>query len=613
MKLALISVSDKTNIIELCNFLLKKDYNIISTGGTYLHILKNLGQEKCRDRLISIDTFTGTPELLNGRVKTLNPIIYAGILYDPNIAEHRSDFEEYSNSNNVLYNLKKIDLVVVNLYPFENVVNNKLCSDDEIIENIDIGGVSLLRAAAKNYKNVLVLTHIEDYSKLINYYEMYDTLELFRKEFALKAFEHVTDYDAHITKYFDKRIRYRKYKEKELLKYGCNPYQDTALIASINNTTLPFEVVNGTPGYINYLDAFQSWLLVSELRQQLDYCVAASFKHTAPAGVGTSKLYMNTTESIIYDIKPELDIDSSASARAFIRARNSDALSSFGDFVAISDTVDETCAKLIKREVSDGIIAKDYTPEALKILSKKKKGKYIILKGNSNININNINNSIEYREIFGVALAQKVNTEKVDDSYFTNIPTLRNELPEHKKEDLILATTTLKYTPSNSIVVSNNYQVIGVGAGQQNRVDCIKIAGSKALTFNMRFHPKCIELIEKFKPEVKRQDKVNAIIKYIHNDFLDNELVRWRDLFTEPDTIELFTEKEKLIFQTDLTDLCLSSDGFFPFRDNIDYAQRYGVSYILNPGGSIQDDNVIEACDEYNILMAISGKRMFYH
>ena len=382
-------------------------------------------------------------------------------------------------------------------------------------------------------------------------------------------------------------------RDQELysLKYGCNPHQGNAKLYSVSpEVDIPFKILNGSPGYINILDAVNSWYLVNEILYSINKIASASFKHVSPSGVAIGETVLDS----------------------YRNARECDPKSSFGDFIAINSEVTKELAMYIKTKVSDGIIAKDYTPEALRILSKKKKGKYIILKGNSNINNIN-NNSIEYREIFGLALAQKVNTEKVDDSYFTNIPTIRNELQEHKKEDLILATTTLKYTPSNSIVVSNNYQVIGVGAGQQNRVDCIKIAGSKALTFNMRFHPKCIELIEKFKPEVKRQDKVNAIIKYIHNDFLYNELVRWRDLFTEPDTIELFTEKEKLIFQTDLSELCLSSDAFFPFRDNIDYAQRYGVSYILNPGGSIQDDNVIDACDEYNILMAISGKRMFYH
>ena len=606
MKLALISVSDKTNLTELCTYLLKNDYNILSTGGTYLHILKQLGAEKCKDRLISIDNFTGTPELLNGRVKTLHPMIYAGILYDPTIESHRADFEKFSNCNNHLYNLTKIELVVVNLYPFSDVVSSKE-SSEVIIENIDIGGVSLLRAAAKNYQNVIVLTDINDYSKFTNYNDMYNTLETFRKELALKAFEHVTDYDAHITHYFDKRVNYRKHTEIERLKYGCNPYQDMAYISKLDNNKLPFEVINGSPGYINYLDAFQSWLLVSEASQQLKYCVAASFKHTAPAGVGTSHLPIEPLEQIVYDIDSELDINKSKSAMAFIRARNSDPLSSFGDFVAISDVVDETCAKLIKREVSDGIIAQDYTKEALAILSKKKKGKYIILKGT----YSNNNNAIESRELFGISLTQRVNTELVDDSYFNTIPTTRQDLPQEKKEDLILATITLKYTPSNSIAIAYNNQVIGVGAGQQNRVDCIKLAGNKAFVFNMRFHHKCVALLDKFKEDVKRQDKVNAIIKYINNDFIPSELERWKLLFNEP--IELLTEEDKQSYQANLTDLCLSSDAFFPFRDNIDYAQRYGISYILNPGGSIQDENIKEACNEYNILMTLSGKRMFYH
>jgi phosphoribosylaminoimidazolecarboxamide formyltransferase / IMP cyclohydrolase len=606
MKLALISVYDKTDIIDLCEFLFENDYKIISTGGTYNFIINHI-KKKDREKVISVENFTGFPEVLNGRVKTLHPRIYSGILFDPNIDQHCKDFKKFNHSTNPYFNLERIDVVVVNLYPFKEMVKTGQ-PDNVIIENIDIGGISLLRAAAKNYQNVTVLCKPKDYIKYMDNFLFYNNLSIFKKELALKAFEHVTDYDMNITHYFDKRITYRKYTEEQRLKYGTNPYQNNAFISRIDKAKIPFEILNGIPGYINYLDAFQSWLLVNEVQKALGYTTATSFKHTSPAGVAISKNMISDMETIIYNLE-NYDLSTSDSGRAFIRARNSDAMSSFGDFIAISSVVDKECASLIKREVSDGIIAKEFTEEALQILSKKKGGKYIILKGDSDINYNDY----EYREIFGVALTQKANNIMVDDSYFKTIPTENNNLPIDKKEDLILATITLKYTPSNSIVIADNGQVIGVGAGQQNRVDCIKIAGNKAQIFKLRFYNKCIELLSKFKDDIKRQDKVNAIIKYINNDFLEHELNNWKTLFKPSEIPKLLTSTEINDYKNSITNLVLSSDAFFPFRDNIDYAQRYGIKYILNPGGSIQDQNIIDACNNYSILMAISGKRLFLH
>ena len=609
MKLALISVYNKKNILELTNFLLLNDYNILSTGGTFKYLETNISPEH-KHRIIPIENFTGFPEILNGRVKTLHPKIYGGILFDPSISSHVEDLNKYNNSNNDFFNIEKIDLVVVNLYPFEEVISQ---NKDELteIENIDIGGVSLLRAAAKNYKNTLVLCNIDDYYKFTSCYKYIDSLELFRKELAGKAFEHVSDYDNTISHYFNPKINYKKYTNIDKLKYGCNPYQDNSYITKLNKIDFPFNILNGTPGYINYLDACQSWLCVTEIEQSLNYIAASSFKHTAPAGVAISKFKLTDLEKKIYDLDYSIynNINDSDVSIAFIKARNSDPLSSFGDFIAISSIVDETCAKLIKREVSDGIIAEDYTEAALKILKTKKNGKYIIIKGNKNI----VYNNSELREIYNIALVQHANNEPINDSYFINIPTINNSLSIDKKEDLILSTITLKYTPSNSIAIAENGQVIGIGAGQQNRVDCIKLAGNKAFVFKMRFYSKCIDILNKFKPSIKRQDKVNAIIKYINNDFLNHELELWKTLFNNEDIPELLYLDEINSFKDNLTNLSLSSDAFFPFRDNIDYAQRYGVKYILNPGGSIQDTNITEACDSYNILMAISGKRMFYH
>ena len=610
MKLALISVSDKSNLIDLVKFLFNNDYNIISTGGTYNHIVDNIqnGNIELNDvdytkRIKSVSDFTGFPEILGGRVKTLHPKIYGGILYDPTILEHVEDYEKFNNS---MYNLEKIDLIVSNLYPF----NIKNATEEEIIEKIDIGGVTLIRAAAKNYKNVIVLTDPSDYQQLMDSYQYIVSLTLLRKDLALKAFQHTVEYDQNIVTYFDKRIKFRKYIEQTPIKYGCNPYQTNSFISTINDNKLPIEVLNGNPGYINYLDAFNSWLLVNEAEKNLGYMTATSFKHTAPAGVGTSRGVITNLEKVLYDLEKYTneDLNESHSGRAFVRARNCDPLSSFGDFIAISGIVDETCARLIKREVSDGIIARGYTEDAFNMLKQKKGGKFTIIKGEWDIDYNRV----EYREIMGVAVSQDCNDEKVLNDYFEKVPTENMEISREKKEDLILATITLKYTPSNSITIANEGQVIGIGAGQQNRVDCIKLAGNKANVFNLKRHPKTIDLLSKFKINVKRQDKVNAVIKYVNGDFTEIELEEWRKLFM--DDIELLTEEEKNKFLNEnMKELVLSSDAFFPFRDNIDYAERYNVKYILNPGGSIQDEGVINACDEYGMYMAISGRRLFLH
>lgn len=597
MKTALISVSDKTNLKPLLIKLLFSNYQIISTGGTYKFIIEN-SPEEYKKYIYKVEDFTKFPEILEGRVKTLHPKIYGGILYDPNLESHEKDF------NNPYNELTKIDMVVVNLYPFREVITKINFREEEAIENIDIGGVSLLRAAAKNYKNVIVLSDIEDYKSYIRDRENIERCFNERKKFAIKAFEHVTNYDQEITNYFDPKIKYRKYKIVQNLKYGCNPHQENSQILKIENK--PIDILYGSPGYINYLDAIHGWCLVVEAEKSLNYTVSASYKHTSPAGVGTSKYQISEKESEVYDLQ-KYDLKNSPTARAFIRARNSDPLSSFGDFISVSGIIDETCAQLIKREVSDGIIAEGYTDEALEILKKKKNGNYIILKGDKNIKLG----VKEYREIFGMVLTQESNKEIINERYLKNIVTENNIMPPKKREDLILATITLKYTPSNSIVIADKCQVIGVGAGQQNRVDCIKLAGKKALIYKLRFHEKVLNLTKKFKTGVTRQEKINCIIKYINNDFTVSELERWLQNFERNDIIEMLTEKQQ--FKKNLKGLSMSSDAFFPFRDNIDYAFRFGVDYILNPGGSICDKEIIEACNEYKICMAISGKRLFLH
>lgn len=595
----LVSVSDKSNILPFVCFLYEKDYTILSTGGTYQHIYDNL--INVRDRLVQVSDFTGFEEILGGRVKTLHPKIYGGLLWDD-----KFDCAE----------ITKIDTLIVNLYPFEDVIAKEDTTEELAIENIDIGGVSLIRAAAKNFKNVRLVVDPMDYQNIM---ENWDDSESYtvRRQFAVKGFDLVTRYDASITNYFNKDIVFRRYEKQKSLKYGCNPYQDNAAIYTMNSNQIPFSVLNGNPGYINLLDAINSWLLVVEVEKTIGQIAASSFKHTSPAGVAIANGIISDIDKTIYDIE-NYDLTNSPTGEAFIKARNGDPVSSFGDFISISGVVDETCARLIAREVSDGIIAEGYTVNALEILKKKKKGNYIILEGKKDYKYK----EIEFREIMGFGLSQRANSCLLTDEDFKNIVTDTKDLTQEIKDDLILATITLKYTPSNSIAISKGGIVIGVGAGQQNRVDCIKLAGRKSIVWRLRRHPKVLELYGKFKACIKRQDKTNALTKYINGDFSDTELLQWKELFTDmelgqwrelfTDELDMLSQNEKKIF-LDKGEISLSSDAFMPFRDNVDNAIKFNVKNIIQPGGSVADGNVINACDEYGILMVFSGKRFFLH
>ena len=573
-KYALISVSDKVNLNIIIEFLHIKGYTILSTGGTYKNIYEN--HPEVREFLIQVSDFTQFPEILGGRVKTLHPKIYGGLLWD----------DKFDTTG-----IEKIDLVIVNLYPFEKTIENPNVTLDDAIENIDIGGVSLIRAAAKNFKNVKLLVSPHDYyHATLNF-----TDNSYWRKMAVKGFDHVTQYDAAITKYLSEdTIHYRKYTSHLKLKYGCNPYQENSQLMKMSNSTFPFQVLNGTPGYINSIDAVQSWCLVRELQFSTGLMTAASFKHTAPAGVALA----TSTES------------DSASMSAYIKARNSDPLSSFGDFIAISGCVDTQCAKYICKCVSDGIIAHDYTLDALELLSSKKSGKYIVLRGNKNYPT-----GIEYRELGGAVLTQDINRKSItlNDLSPENIVTKTDrELSNTEKLDMILATITLKYTPSNSITIATDNVCIGIGAGQQNRLDCIRLAGNKSREWRLRQHPKVKALDTLFCEGVKRQDRINASIQYIRNDFTEVELENWKKLFiNEPVTI---TENEKNEFLNEENrKIVLSSDAFMPFRDNVDTAVRFNVSSIVQPGGSTADNSVIEACEEYKIPMVFTGARFFLH
>ncbi|CCZ04998.1 phosphoribosylaminoimidazolecarboxamide formyltransferase [Bovifimicola ammoniilytica] len=391
---------------------------------------------------------------------------------------------------------------------------------------------------------------------------------------------------------------------KELeLKYGCNPNQKPSRIY-MNEGELPIEVLSGKPGYINFLDAFNGWQLVSELKKATGIAAATSFKHVSPAGAAIG-LPLSEVERKIYWVD-DLDVEFTPLANAYARARGADRMSSFGDFIALSDVCDVATALLIKREVSDGVIAPGYEPEALEILKEKKKGNYNVIK----IDPEYKPNPIEHKEVFGVIFEQGRNELVIDDDFLGNIVTDNKEIPESAKIDLIISLITLKYTQSNSVCYAKGGQAIGIGAGQQSRIHCTRLAGSKADNWFLRQSPKVLEL--PFIDGIRRADRDNAIDLYIGEDYMDVLADgEWEKIFkTKP---EVFTREEKRAWLDKMQDVALGSDAFFPFGDNIERAHKSGVKYVAQPGGSIRDDNVIDTCNKYNMAMCFTGLRLFHH
>lgn len=388
-----------------------------------------------------------------------------------------------------------------------------------------------------------------------------------------------------------------------LLKYGCNPNQKPSRVFMEDGKDLPIEVLNGKPGYINLLDAFNGWQLVRELKKATGMCAATSFKHVSPAGAAIGKP-LSEVEKKIYFVDDLGELTPLASAYA--RARGADRMSSYGDFIALSDECDACTAKMIQREVSDGIIAPGYTDEALEILKSKRKGTYNIIK----IDENYVPAPIERKQVFGVTFEQGRNELKIDNDMLTNIVTDNEEIPEDKKTDLVISLITLKYTQSNSVCYVKDGQAIGIGAGQQSRIHCTRLAGNKADIWWLRQHPKVLEL--QFVDNIRRPDRDNAIDVYIsdeHDDVLAEGV--WQNTFkVKP---EVLTEAEKKEWLAKNTGVCLGSDAFFPFGDNIERAKKSGVAYIAEPGGSIRDDHVIMTCNKYNMAMAFTGIRLFHH
>lgn len=389
---------------------------------------------------------------------------------------------------------------------------------------------------------------------------------------------------------------------KELtLRYGTNPNQVPARVYMQDGNELPISVLGGSPGYINLLDALNAWQLVWELRQTVGLPAAASFKHVSPSGAAVAVPLSDILKKIYYID----DMDLSPLATAYARARGVDRMSSFGDFIALSDTVDISTAQLIAREVSDGVIAPDYEPEALEILKKKKQGKYAVIQ----IDPAYEPQLTETRQVFGVSLEQRRNDRPVTREDFAKIVTKCKDLPESAVRDMFIAWITLKFTQSNSVCYIVDGQTIGVGAGQQSRVHCARLAGSKADLWRLRQHPSVLAL--PIKDGIKRPDRDNAIDQFLQPDVTDAEKRNWENVFTKiPDQL---TDQERRTWLDGLTDVVLGSDAFFPFRDSIDRAVRSGVKYVLQPGGSNRDEDVIAACDEYGMTMVFSGLRLFHH
>ena len=391
---------------------------------------------------------------------------------------------------------------------------------------------------------------------------------------------------------------------KELeLKYGCNPNQKPSRIY-IENGELPIKVLNGKPGYINFLDAFNGWQLVSELKKATGLPAATSFKHVSPAGAAVG-LPLSEVERKIYWVD-DMDMEFTPLANAYIRARGADRMSSFGDFISLSDVCDKETALVIKREVSDGVIAPGYTEEALEILKAKKKGNYNVIE----IDPNYVPAPIEHKEVFGITFEQGRNELVIDEHFFDNIVTENKEIPESAKIDLAISMITLKYTQSNSVCYVKGGQAIGIGAGQQSRIHCTRLAGSKADNWWLRQSPQVLGL--QFLDKIGRADRDNAIDLYIGEDYMDVLADgAWENIFkVKP---EVFTREEKRAWLDKNTDVALGSDAFFPFGDNVERAHKSGVKYIAQPGGSIRDDHVISTCNKYDIAMAFTGIRLFHH
>ncbi|XP_015127714.1 bifunctional purine biosynthesis protein PURH isoform X2 [Diachasma alloeum] len=587
--LALLSVSDKTNLLPFAKKLHEFGLTLVASGGT----AKSLREAGLPVKDVS--DITGAPEMLGGRVKTLHPAVHAGIL------------ARLSDSDKADMNRQQFDyirVVVCNLYPFVKTVSKPDVTIDDAVENIDIGGVTLLRAAGKNHARVTVICDPNDYEKVIGEMELSaekDTSPETRQVLALKAFTHTAQYDDAISDYF--RKQYSSGVSQLSLRYGINPHQKPAQIFTTLEK-LPLTVVNGSPGFINLCDALNAYQLVKELRGALNLPAATSFKHVSPAGAAVG-VPLDPVQAKLCQVDDLLE-QLTPLATAYARARGADRMSSFGDFVALSDTCDVPTAKIISREVSDGIIAPGYTPEALEILRKKKNGGYCVLQMDPDY----VPTPVERKTLFGLTMEQPRNSAVVNDNTFSNLVSNNKELTDAGRRDLIVAMIAVKYTQSNSVCYAKDGQTIGIGAGQQSRIHCTRLAGDKADNWWLRQHPKVTGM--KFKKGVKRAEISNAIDNYVNGSVgKDMDRKQWEAFYEV--VPEMLTDEERHKWVKKLEGVAIGSDAFFPFRDNVDRARLSGVKYIASPAGSTNDHVVIEACNEHNIVLAYTEHRSFHH
>ncbi|KAI6010884.1 bifunctional purine biosynthesis protein ade10 [Pisolithus orientalis] len=577
-----LSVYDKNGLLELARGLNASGVRLLGSGGT---------AKKIREAGIPIQDvsdITKAPEMLGGRVKTLHPAVHGGILAR-SIPSDEQDLEKQG--------IDKISIVVCNLYPFTSTISKPGCTLADAVEEIDIGGVTLLRAAAKNHERVSVLSDPKDYDEFLAAYKsgQGDVGESLRSRLALKAFEMTAKYDDAISGYFREQYASSGKSgpvQRMLLRYGANPHQKPAQ-AFVTEGELPFKVLCGSPGYINLLDALNSYALVKELQEALKLPAAASFKHVSPAGAAVG-VALDEIEKQVYGVD-DLKETLTPLACAYARARGADRMSSFGDFIALSATCDLATARIISREVSDGVIAPGYAPDALDVLRKKKTGKYCVLEMDPNY----APPELETRQVYGVSLQQRRNDIKIDAELFKNIVTQNKDLPQQALTDLLVATLAIKYTQSNSVGYAKNGAIIGLGAGQQSRIHCTRLAGSKADLWWLRHHPRVLAL--PFKKGVKRAEKANAIDLFVSGEVLDGgEKLQWESQF---ETIPApLTDEERKEWAAKLDGVACSSDAFFPFPDNVHRARKSGVRYLAAPSGSVMDEECVKAADEHNMM-----------
>ncbi|KAL5345230.1 bifunctional phosphoribosylaminoimidazolecarboxamide formyltransferase/IMP cyclohydrolase [Pseudogymnoascus australis] len=573
-KTAIISVYDKTGLLDLAKGLIKQNVRLLASGGT-AKMIRESGFA-----VEDVSAITHAPEMLAGRVKTLHPAVHAGIL----ARDLASDEKDLADQN-----INKVDYVICNLYPFKDTVAKINVTVPEAVEEIDIGGVTLIRAAAKNHTRVTILSDPTDYPSFLEELEKGEIKEQSRQMYALKAFGHTADYDAAISDFF--RKQYASNGVQQLaLRYGANPHQKPAA-AYVKSGELPFKVLCGAPGYINLLDALNAWPLVKELKEALGHPAAASFKHVSPAGA-----------AIAVPLTAE-------ERKAYARARGADRMSSFGDMIALSDTVDVPTAKIISREVSDGVIAPGYEAAALEILKKKKGGRYLVLQ----IDPEYVPNPQETRTVYGITMAQHRNDVVISPASFASIITPKEgaALSDSALRDLTVATIALKYTQSNSVCYALNGQVVGLGAGQQSRIHCTRLAGDKADNWWLRFSPRVLEI--KWKKGSKRADKSNAIDLLVSGELPKEGAERelYEAMFEE--VPKEFTDEERREWLGKLKGVACSSDAFFPFIDNVFRASRSGVSYIAAPTGSQNDSAVMETAEKLGITFVEQSIRLFHH